>query len=137
MPPRSRIGPGSTSLTGPASASDFAITARRAGVRKASYSAPSSARFTSPLRICSSSASATSLAGGPATVGASAAGISLASTAVSIASRTPPAQSALAITATADFDAGIRALRAPKPLTAPPCCSTSTGPRSRIDWPQP
>ena len=34
-------------------------------------------------------------------------------------------------------DDGTMALRAPKPLTAPPCCRTSAGPRSRIDWPQP
>ncbi|MEZ5419536.1 MAG: hypothetical protein R2708_19635 [Vicinamibacterales bacterium] len=111
--------------------------ARRAGVRKASYSSPSRVRSTAPARISSSSASAASRAGGPCTTGASAAGMSFASTSRSIVSRTPPAQSALAITTTADRVEGIIAFLAPKPLTPPLCCSTSTGPRSRIDCPQP
>ena len=50
---------------------------------------------------------------------------------------TPPDQSALAIAANPDFDAGMNTLRALKPLTPPECSRYSVGPRSRIDWPQP
>ena len=138
MPPRSRIGPAATSLTSPASTSDFDITARRAGRQeRAVLVAERGAIDGAGADLRQQVERHVAARAGRSTTGASATGISFASTARSIVSSTPPAQSALAITATADRDAGMNALRAPKPLTAPPCCSTSTGPRSRIDWPQP
>ena len=129
--------PGSTCDTSPAAASDLRQHGDALGREERAVLLAQQAPIDLTRAQLRQELQASSAAGGPATTGASATGISLASTALSIASSTPPAQSALAITATPERDAGMKALREPKPLTPPPCCSTSTGPRSRIAWPQP